>query len=127
MQGTAITLWRSDQKPESADSLIYVTVSTKDLPTLQAFASDAIARFRSSAPAVRVRLLEPPLASPKVKVQLVGFSNAPPGDREELVAYIEGPSAYFIAVVTSESAKALAARKQDFLAFVSKFVPMQRQ
>jgi hypothetical protein len=127
MEGTAITLWRSDQKPDSADSLIYVTVSTKDLPTLHAFASDAIARFKSSAPSVRVSLLEPPEASAKVKVELVGFSGAPPGDREELVAYIEGPTAYFIAVITAESAKSLAARRQDFLAFVSKFVPMERR
>ncbi len=127
MEGTAITLWRSDQKPDSADSLIYVTVSTKDLPTLRAFASDAISRFKSSAPSVRVSMLEVPEASPTVKVELVGFSGAPPGDREELVAYIEGPTAYFIAVVTAESTKALAARREDFLAFVSKFVPMERR
>ena len=127
MDGTAITLWRADQKPDSADSLIYVTVSTKDLPTLQAFASDAIAKFKSAAPSVKVSMLEPPEVSPKVNVQLVAFSNAPPGDREELVAYIEGPTAYFIAVITAQSAKALAARRQDFLAFVSKFVPMERR
>lgn len=127
MEGTAITLWRSDQKPDSYDSLIYVTVSTKDLPTLHAFASDAVARFKSSAPTVKVSTLEPPEASPNVKVELVAFSGAPPGDREELVAYIEGPTAYFIAVITAESAQALAARRTDFFAFVSKFVPMERR
>jgi len=127
MQGTAITLWRSDQKPDSADSLIYVTVSTKDLATLHAFATDAIARFKSSAPSVRVSSLEPPQTAPQVKVELVSFSGAPPGDREELVAYIEGPTAYFIAVITAESANTLAGRRQDFLAFVSKFVPMERR
>lgn len=127
MQGTAITLWPTAQKPDSSDSLIYVTVSTKDLPTLSAFASDAIARFKASAPSVRVSQLETPAASTKIKLELVAFSGAPPGNREEIVAYIEGPTAYFIAVITAESAHALAARKTDFLAFVSKFVPMQRQ
>jgi hypothetical protein len=127
MEGTAITLWRTDQRPNSSDSLIYVTVSTKELPTLHAFAKDAVARFKSSAPSVRVSALESPEVSPKVSVELVSFSGAPPGDREELVAYIEGPTAYFIAVITAESAKALAARRQDFLAFLSKFVPMERR
>lgn len=127
MAGTAITLWPANQKPDSSDSLIYVTVSTKDLPTLQAFARDAITRFKSSAPTVRVSELESPEASPKVKIELVAFSGAPPGDREELVAYIEGPTAYFIAVITAESAHALAARKTDFLAFVSKFAPMEKR
>jgi hypothetical protein len=127
MEGTAITLWRSDQKPDSADSLIYVTVSTKDLPTLHAFASDAITRFKSFAPSVKVSLLELPEPLQKIKVELVGFSGAPPGDREELVAYIEGPTAYFTAVLTAESAKALDARRQDFLTFVSEFRPMERR
>ena len=127
MEGTAITLWRTDQKLDLSDALIYVTVSTKDLPTLHAFATDAVARFKASAPTVRVSVLEQPEVSPKVSVEMVSFSGAPPGDREELVAYIEGPTAYFIAVITAESAKALTARRQDFLAFVSKFVPMERR
>jgi hypothetical protein len=127
MQGTAITLWRTDQKPDSADSLIYVTVSSKDLPSLEAFASDAIERFKSAASSVKVSQLEPPAASAASKVQLFAFSGAPPGDRQELVAYIEGPTAYFIAVITAESPVALAVRKQDYLMFVSKFSPMERR
>jgi len=127
MEGTAITLWPTSQKPDSSDSLIYVTVSTKELPTLSAFASDAMARFKSTAPSVRVRELQSPAAAPGVKAELVAFSGAPPGEREELVAYIEGPTAYFIAVITAESAQVLAAREMDFLAFVSKFVPMERR
>lgn len=127
MEGTAITLWPAAQRPASSDSLIYVTVSAKELPTLHAFASDAIARFKASAPTVRVSELEPPTTSPKVTVEMVAFSGAPPGTREELVAYIEGPTAYFIAVLTSESAPALASRRTDFLGFVSKFVPMERR
>ena len=127
MEGTAITLWPTTQKPNSSDSLIYVTVNAKELPTLHDFARDAIARFQASAPSVKVSTLEAPAASPKVRIELAAFAGAPPGDREELVAYIEGPTAYFIAVITSESAQALAARKTDFLAFVSKFVPMERR
>ena len=127
MEGTAITLWPTLQKPDNSDSLIYVTVSAKELPTLHDFASDAIAVFKLTAPSVRVSALEAPAVSPKVKIEMMAFSAAPPGNREEMVAYIEGPTAYFIVAITAESAQALAARRADFLSFVVKFVPMERK
>jgi len=127
MEGTAITLWPAQQKPEASDAIIYVTVSTKDIPTLHDFASDARAVFKLAAPSVIVTELEAPAVSPKVKIELVAFSRAPPGDREEMVAYIEGPTAYFIVVLTAESAQALVTHKADFLSFVAKFIPMERR
>lgn len=98
---------------------------TKEPSTLLDFASDAIAVFKSSAPTVKVTELESPKTSPQVKALLVAFSAAPAGYHEELVAYVEGPTAYFIAVITSESAATLAKYRLDFLDFVSKFIPME--
>ena len=128
LQGTVITLWPTAQRRDASDSLIYVTVSGKQgLPSLREFAADAIARFKVSAPSVRVSTLEVSEVASSVNMELVAFSGAPPGSREELVAYIEGPTAYFIAVLTAPSTQVLAERRSGFIAFVSRFSPMERQ
>ena len=125
--GTTITLWPSSSSPQAADALIYVTVSTKGQQTLQEFASDALKRFKDAAPAARSRAFTDKTPELKFNVTWIALSGAPPGTREELVAYIEGPTAFFIAVVSAESADVLAKRRADFIAFVSKFIPMERR
>ena len=45
------------------------------------------------------------------------------GDRDELVAYIKGPTAYFIVVLTTQSAAMTATYRPAFKAFLGSFSP----
>jgi hypothetical protein len=127
MLGTAITLWPSNQRPDQAEAFMYATVSTKDLPTLAAFAAEEQSRFRKSSPASKVSAVEVEVHPAKVQYQVVAISAAPPGDREELVAYVEGPTAFFIVVMTADSATAIEKHRTTFMNYLRTFAPMERK
>lgn len=124
MAGTAMTLWPSAQRPDQADALIYVTVSARDLPSIGAFAADEQSRTREASPQSVVAL--DATVTRRDGIQVVSVSKAA-GGREELVAYVEGPTAYFVIVLTATSESALSARRPGFVKFLESFRPMERK
>ena len=126
MQGTVITLWPSGQRADQAEAIMYATVSAKDFLTLHEFAVDAQTRFKTSSAKSLVSAIEVPSHPAKVNYELIAISAAP-GNREELVAYVEGPTTYFIVVITAKSASVLATHREAFMQFVAGFVPMERK
>jgi hypothetical protein len=126
MEGTSITLWPAKESPSNASALIYVTVSDKDPAGLAAFAEDEQAKFKRSSPASSVSQLSAPPETHKFKYVLARYNHAS-GNREELVAYMEGPNVYYIIVLTAKSEAVLATYRSAFLEYVEGFIPMERK
>ena len=126
LDGTAITLWPAKQGLSKASAIIYVTVSNKDPAGLKAFAKDEQARFKKSSPLSRVSVVPTPAKAGKYSYVLARFNNAP-GKREELVAYLEGPTANFVLVLSADSVAEFNAYEPAFLKYVARFVPMTRK
>jgi hypothetical protein len=121
MKETAITLWPQEQSPSAAHALIYVTVSGKENDNLASFVQGEIARYRAEATDQEKPEFEPqPEVSPTRR--LVHVANAT-GGRDELVEYIEGPTAYFIVVLTTESPVATKQYLAAYQAFLDSFSP----
>lgn len=121
MQETAITLWPQEQDPGAAQALIYVTVSGKDSENLASFVQSEITRYRAEARDSRNLAIEiQPDISPTRK--LVHVVNAT-GGRDELVQYIEGPSAFFIVVLTAASPALTKQYEAAYQAFLDSFSP----
>ena len=127
MPGTILTLWPTDQGPRTTDALIYVTVSAKGSHELSEFVADAQARFVASAKTTTLRKLDAPPTPQNLQLELVAISGAPPGSREEMVAYFSGPTAFYIAVLTAESASVLTKHKAAFLQFLNGLNPIERK
>jgi hypothetical protein len=125
MEGTSITLWPTEQAASKADALIYVTVSGKDPAGLGAFAQDEQNKFKQSSPASSVSALAVPEPH-KTNYILVRYKHAS-GNREELVAYMEGPSVYYIIVLTADSDLVLERDRPAFLEYVATVIPMVRK
>jgi hypothetical protein len=102
---------------------MYVTVSEKNLPSLTAFATDEQRRFRSEAPNVTVRS-EPPLSIGGGATALVFRLSGDPGQNHELIAYIEGPTKFFIVAISARSAESLNEHQAAFQSLLKSFVPM---
>lgn len=126
MEGTVITLWPSESGPKEAKSLMYVTVSLKEPTPLNAFAEDEQARYLRTAKNVSAKPLR--LPSNLLKVNAFAFELSPDAPaRQEYIAYIEGPTAYFILVLSSSDANELGRQRQNFFAAIEHFVPMKRE
>jgi hypothetical protein len=119
--GTALTLWPSDQAPEAAHALIYVAVSDKRSDTLSSFIEGEVAGYREAAPDAG-SLSVGPIQDVSPTRRMIHYGNAT-GGRDELVEYIEGPSAFFIAVLTTESPSATERYKAAFESFLGGFLP----
>ncbi len=126
MEGTSLTLWPAKQGPSKASVYIYVTVSDKDPAGLKAFAEQEQSNFKELSPELQVSALPTSPRTDKHDYVLVRLKNAS-GKREEIAAYLEGPSVYFIIVLTADSTATLANYKSVFLKYVADFIPMVRK
>ena len=125
MDKTAITLWPASQASDRSDALMYVTVSGKGEQSLDAFADEEIARFRASSKRSMVSAVRiaPALGSAR---RLVHITNAP-GGHDELVAYIEGPTSFFIVVLSADSLALQQKYRAAFDEYLANFIPMERR
>ena len=126
LEGTAVTLWPAASSTRDAKSLLYVSVSKKEPQPLQAFAGDEQDRFKARVPSLRVLPIELPSSTAESSKLAFQFSPDAPA-RQEYIAYIEGPTAYFILVLTSTDAGELARQRQAFFSAIKSFVPMKRE
>ena len=123
VEGTAVTIWPHGQTMSTANGLIYVTVSEKVPADLKAFADDEQVRFKQSSPTSHVSVLKAPNQSGKYKYILSRIEDAP-GKHEEIVAYMDGPTAFYIVVLSADSPALLNSYKAAFLEYVENFTPM---
>lgn len=126
LPGTNISLWPNGQKMETTTSLLYVQVFNKSLPNLKSFAADEQANVRKGVPNVSIT----PIKAPNIKGQpnyiLVKLANLP-GNKHELAAYLEGPNAYYLIVLSNDTPSLLEKHRKVFMAYVANFTPMGRK
>lgn len=125
LQGSAITFWPSESLPSNAKSFLYVSVSKKIPSPLESFVLDEQARY-GEAGAV-TQFVEQDLSGVKLRHSTKSFQllAAPPA-RQELIAYIDGPTAYFMLVLTSTDSDELALRQRVFFSSLERFVAMKK-
>jgi hypothetical protein len=122
----ALALWPEGTTFAEAPAVMYVTVSAKEEPSLEAFATVEQQRFRATAPKSKVTPVGP-MAVADGKRALVVRLSGDPGQNHELVAYAEGPTAYFILVLSARSVKALEEYRPAFRALLQSFAPMKME
>ena len=126
MQGTNITLWPSNEKPNATDALIYVTVSDVDPKGLAAFAQQDEQTFSQSSSKAQFTVVRSTHKLSSYKYILVRYDE-PAARRVELVTYLAGPNAYYMIVLTTNAAVTLDRYKHSYLSYVSAFIPMVRK
>ena len=125
MEGTSITLWPSEPSSNGAQSLMYVSVSKKKPAPLEAFVEDEQVRYSQKEKLTTNPLhLELPASLSNVTAFAFRLSPAAPA-RQEYIAYIEGPTAYFILVLSSNSEEELIRRRENFFFALEHFTPMK--
>lgn len=125
LQGTAITFWPSESLPNNAKSFLYVSVSKKIPSPLETFVLDEQARYGETGAVMK--FVEQDLSGVKLRHSTKSFQllSAPPA-RQELIAYIDGPTAYFMLVLTSTDSDELALRQHVFFSSLERFVAMKK-
>ncbi len=129
MAQTALTLWPSDESPNALEALMYVSVSMPKGRSLDAFVHGDLARYTkgdvtpgstsANQPAMHVDGIER-ISSGRRLVHIAHTD----GDRDELVAYIKGPTAYFILVLSTQSPAMTARYRPAFKATLDSFDPL---
>jgi hypothetical protein len=122
MPGTVVFMWPLGSRAEQALTFMYVTVSEKTFPTVQAYAEDEQQRYRRQVPSAQVRALA--VSPQRTERQVMAFEvSLLESARRELIAYVEGPSTYFIIVLTATTSKELELHRQAFLLYLASFSP----
>src|SRR5947207_13676671 len=124
--GAALTLWPEGSTFADAPAVMYVTVSGRGDPSLEAFAAAEQQRFRASAPKVKVTPAGP-MAVANGKRALVVRLSGDPGQNHELVAYTEGPTAFYIVDLSARNVQAIEEHRPAFQPLLQSFSPMKRQ
>lgn len=122
--GAALALWPEGTTFADASAVMYVTVNERKPRTLKAFAADEQRRFRASVPDVIVRA-EAPMAVGGGATALVFRLTGDPGQNQELIAYVEGPTRFFIVVISARNAHSLEKYEGVFQSLLKSFVPMR--
>jgi hypothetical protein len=120
--GAALTLWPQGTTVGDAPAVMYVTVNEKNRRSLAVFAADEQQRFRSDKPNVVVRF-EPAMSAggsaPKVVFRATDARN------QQLIAYVEGPTRFFVVVMSARSAQALEEHQSALPSLLNSFVAMK--
>lgn len=128
LQSTVLTLWPSDESPQSLRVFMYVTVSSLGNQSLDGFVKgDIETAVASDAKSRTANGRQPPMHVGKVKTlsptrRQVHFEHDS-GDRDELVEYIKGPTAYFIVVLSTQTPAQTTRYRGAFKAFLKSFSP----
>ncbi len=132
LQSTVFTLWPSNESPQALKTIMYVTVSSLGHDGLDDFVKgDIETAVNRDAKSRKANVRQPPMHVGKVRTvsatrRLVHFEHDS-GDRDELVEYIKGPTAYFIVALSTLSPAQTARYRGAFQAFLKSFSPMTVQ
>jgi hypothetical protein len=123
LAGVPVAFWPVGSTFENSTAVMYVNVSTKDEPSLEKFVRFSQGQFRRQAPKVAFAPLKPIEGIPQLRVLHFSASGDPGGNVERL-AYVEGPTAYFIVVLSARTPKALEQAQPAFRELLQSFAPM---
>lgn len=121
--GVPAAFWPAGSTFEDSVAVMYVNVSINDEPSLEKFVQFSQRQFRRKAPKVAFVRLKPIEGMPKLRVLHFSASGDPGGNVEQL-AYVKGPTAYFILVLSARNPKALEQARPAFLELLRSFSPM---
>ena len=125
MEGTAVSLWPSHQGARDSDAVMYVTVNMKAGRTLGEFQEEELASFREASPQSRVAVLPTNGERAGLDGHMVHIANAP-GAHDEFVAYLEGPGAFYVLVLSADTPELAEHYKPAYLQFLRGFSAMKR-
>jgi hypothetical protein len=123
LAGVPLALWPVDSTFENSAAVMYVNVSSKDEPSLEKFVAFSQSQFRRQAPKVAFVPLKPIEGNPQLRALHFSASGDPGGNVERL-AYVEGPTAYFILVLSARTPKALEQAQPAYINLLRSFSPM---
>ena len=120
--GATLVLWPQGTTFVEAPAVMSVAVNEKHQQSLALFAAGQQQRLRSDIPNVTVRF-EPGMSVGGRTGALVFRVS---GDRNhQLIAYVEGPTRFFVVAVSTRNARSLDESKGAFQALLNSFVPMK--
>jgi hypothetical protein len=120
--GAALALWPQGTTFAQAPAVMSVTVNEKHRQSLALFAAGDQQRRRSDTPNVTVRF-EPGMSVGGRTGALVFRAS---GDRtHEFIAYVEGPTRFFVVAVSARHARSLDESKGALQSLLNSFVPMK--
>ena len=119
--GAALALWPQGTTLADAPAVMSVTVNEKNRRSLALFAADEQQRFRSGKPNLAVRF-EPGMS---VGGRAALVFRATDRQVHDLIAYVEGPTRFFVVVISARNADALKEQKGAFQSLLNSFVPMK--
>jgi len=123
--GAPLALWPTESTFRDAEAVMYINVSAQDpeQQSLQEFVRFSQEQFKSQAPSVVFLAEERPTTTSKLNA-LHFSASGDPGGNHELLVYVEGPSAFFILVLSARTQSALDKWRPSFLALYQSFAPM---
>lgn len=109
---------------EDTDAVLYVSVYDRTQPDLAAFIRDEEKSFRDESPSVNIA----PLRLPGKERPRMAFArvDGARGGKYELVAYAEGPNAYYLIVLSNDTAALRERNRAAFVEYLDGFHTMER-
>jgi hypothetical protein len=120
--GMALAIWPTGSSFEQAPAVMYVSVNQKEGKSLTEFNKWSLETFRKAKPQI---VFKPLTFEAKSKLNAMHFSatGGPEGNFDR-IAYIEGPSAYFMMILSAQSAEALDSALPAYRELFESFSPM---
>ena len=105
--GAPLALWPKESSFTDSPAVMYIDLSSKNQQSLMEFVCVSQSQFKAKAPHVVFLGQDSPVAASKLKA--VHFSaSGDPGANHERITYVEGPTAFFILVLSARTHAARA-------------------
>ena len=109
---------------DDTHAVLYVSVFDRTQPNLAAFIRDEDKSFRAESPSVKIAPLQLPVKK-RPGMVFARIDGALDG-KYELVAYAEGPNAYYLIVLSNDSAALRDRNRAAFVEYLDSFRAMKR-
>ena len=123
-QGTNLLMLPEGKTWEDTDAVLYVSVFDRTQPDLAAFVRDEQKSFLAESPSAKITPLQlPGKARPGMIFTRIDGAG---GEKYELAAYAEGPHAYYMIVLSNDSAALRERNRAAFIEYLDGFHAMER-
>ena len=122
--GTNLALLPKGKTWDDTHAVLYVSVFDRTQPDLATFIRDEEKSFRAESRSVKITPLQ--LPGKKHPGMVFARIDGALDGKYELVAYAEGPNAYYLIVLSNDSAALRERNRAAFVAFLDNFHAMRR-
>jgi hypothetical protein len=122
--GTNLVMLPQGKTWEDTDAVLYVSVFDRTQPDLAAFVRDEQKSFLAESPSAKIAPLE--LRGKKRPGMIFNRIDGARGGKYELAAYAEGPHAYYLIVLSNDSAALRERNRAAFIEYLDGFHAMKR-